>query len=135
MRRGRNLDDASPGNPQQFRWVTHYADSCETLYARMDMGDDEPKSAWELALERFRKQDAEQGTEEQVLTPEQKAAIEECHRSYKAKVAELEIMHQSKLATARDAESREKLQIAYRRDLERAAEDRDRMITRIRVGR
>jgi len=29
------------------------------------MGDDEPKSAWELAMERFRKQDAVQGTMEQ----------------------------------------------------------------------
>jgi len=40
------------------------------------MTDDEPKSAWEIAMERFRKQDAERGEVEQTLTREQKAAIE-----------------------------------------------------------
>jgi len=99
------------------------------------MGDDELKSAWQLTMERFRKQDAEQGTEEQALTPEQKDAIEECRRSHKAKVAELEIMHQSKLAAVQDPESLEKIENAYRRDLERAAEDRDRVIARIRGGK
>ncbi len=54
------------------------------------MTDEEPKSAWEIALERFRKQDAEKGVVEQALTEEQKAAIEECRRSYQAKIAELE---------------------------------------------
>jgi hypothetical protein len=99
------------------------------------MSDDEPKSAWDLAMERFRNQDAEQGTEEQALTQEQKAAIEECRRDHKAKVAELEIMQGSRLAAARDAESREKIEEAYRRDLERAASDRDRVIARIRSGK
>ena len=99
------------------------------------MTDNEPKSAWELAMERFRKQDAEQGTEEQALTPEQKDAIEECRRFHKAKVAELEIMLRSRLAEAQDAESREKIENAYRRDLERAVEDRDRVIARIRGGK
>ena len=99
------------------------------------MGDDEPKSAWELAMERFRKQDAEQGTKEQPLTPEQKDALEECRRFHKAKVAELEIMLRSKLDEAQDSESREKIKNAYRQDLERAAEDRDRVIARIRGGK
>jgi hypothetical protein len=99
------------------------------------MDNDKPKSAWELAMERFRKQDAEQGTKEQALTPDQKAAIEDCRRAHKAKVAELEIMHRSRLAAAGDAESREKIEEAYRRDLERAAEDRDRVIARIRAGK
>ena len=85
-------------------------------------------------MERFRKQDAERGAVEQSLTPEQKAAIEECRRSHKAKVAELEIMHKSRIAAVQDAESREKLESAYRRELERAAEDRDRAIARIRGG-
>src|SRR5512138_2405318 len=97
---------------------------------RVEMSDDEPKSAWELAMERFRKQDAEQGIAEQSLTQEQKAAVEECRRSYKAKVAELEIMHKSRLATVQDPEGREKMENNYRRDLERAAEERDRAIAR-----
>ena len=99
------------------------------------MTDDEPKSAWEIAMERFRKQDAERGEVEQTLTREQKAAIEDCRRSYSAKVAELEIMHSSKRAAAPDMEALEKLESAYRRDLERAAEDRDRAIARIRAGK
>lgn len=99
------------------------------------MNDDEPKSAWEIAMERFRKEDAEQGIAEQALTQEQKAAIEECRRSYRAKVAELEIMHKSRLAAVQDPEGREKLETTYRRDLERAAEDRDRAITRLRAGK
>jgi intergrase/recombinase len=99
------------------------------------MTDDEPKSAWQLAMERFRKQDAEQGAVEQSLSQEQKVAIEECRRFHKAKVAELEIMYKSKLAVAQDTESCEKLESAYRRELERAAEDRDRVIARIRAGK
>jgi len=96
------------------------------------MTDDEPKSAWELAMERFRKQDAEKGIEETALTEEQKAAIEECRRSHKAKIAELEIMHHSKLAAIQDPESRQALERNYRRDIDRAAEDRDRAIAKIR---
>ncbi len=96
------------------------------------MTDDEPKSAWELALERFRKQDAEQGVVGPALTEEQKAAIEECRRSYKARIAELEIMHHSKLAGVQDQESLEALDRNYRRDVERATEDRDRTIAKIR---
>lgn len=99
------------------------------------MSDDEPKSAWELAMERFRKQDAEQGVAEPALTEEQKAAIEECRRTYKARIAELEIMHHSKLAGIGDQESLETLERNYRRDLERAAEDRDREIAKIRGGK
>jgi hypothetical protein len=124
MRRAPN-DEALPQSP----------DSCDTLDAWIDMTNDEPKSAWELAMERFRKEDAERGAVEQALTQEQKAAIEECRRSHRAKVAELEIMHKSKIAAVQDAESREKFESAYRRDLERAAEDRDRTIARIRAGK
>ncbi len=99
------------------------------------MTNDEPKSAWELAMERFRKQDAERGTGEQALTQEQRAAIEECRRSHRAKVAELEILHKARIASVQDAEKRESLETAYRRDLERAAEEKDRAIARIRNGK
>ncbi len=99
------------------------------------MTDDEPKSAWELAMERFRKQDAEQGTVETPLTEDQKSAIEDCRRSYRARIAELEIMHQSKRAGIQDPEGLEALERNYRRDVERAAEDRDRTIAKIRSGK
>ena len=39
--------------------------------------DDEPKSAYELAMERLRKKDAESGAESRPLTDEQRAAIAE----------------------------------------------------------
>ncbi len=99
------------------------------------MTDDEPKSAWELAMERFRKQDAEQGALTPALNEGQKAAIEECRRAYKARIAELEIMHHSKLAGTQDPEGLETLERNYRRDVERAAEDRDRTIAKIRSGK
>ncbi len=99
------------------------------------MTDDEPKSAWELAMERFRKQDAEEGVVGAPLTEDQKAAIEDCRRSYKARIAELEIMHHSKLAGTQDPEGLETLERNYRRDVERAAEDRDRTIAKIRSGK
>ncbi len=99
------------------------------------MTDEEPKSAWELAMERFRRQDAEKGAVEQSLTQQQKAAIEECRRAHTAKVAELEIMYQSKMKATQDPEKRQIVESSYRRDLDRAAEDRDRAIAKIRSGK
>ena len=98
------------------------------------MADDEPKSAYELAMERLRKQDAEQGRLDQPLTDQQKKAIEEARRACQAKIAQLEIMHRSRLAGVDDAEARATLERAYRRDVERATDDRDRAIAKIRRG-
>jgi len=96
------------------------------------MSDEEPKSAYELAMERLRKQDAEHGFAERPLNDAQKAAIAEAQRTCQAKLAELEIMHRSKLAGVRDADTRDALERNYRREVERAREDRDRTIARIR---
>jgi len=98
------------------------------------MSDEEPKSAYELAMERLRKQDAEQGLSEQPLSDAQKEAIAEAQRTCKAKLAELEIMHNSKLAGVSEPDAREVLKQNYRRDVERAREERDRAIARIRRG-
>ena len=98
------------------------------------MSEDEPKSAYELAMERLRNKDVEQGIEERSLTEEQKAAIAEAQRTCRAKLAELEIMHKSKVAGIQDAEALEALQRNYRRDVERATGDRDRAIAKIRKG-
>jgi hypothetical protein len=62
------------------------------------MSDEEPKSAIELATERLRRQDAKQGIVERPLTDDQKGRIEEARRVCRAKLAQLEIMHQSKKA-------------------------------------
>jgi hypothetical protein len=98
------------------------------------MSDEEPKSAYELAMERLRKQDAEQGLSEQPVNDAQKAAIAEAQRACQAKLAELEIMQKSKLAGVFDAEALEALEKNYRRDVERVREERDRAIARIRRG-
>jgi hypothetical protein len=93
---------------------------------------DAPKSALELVMERLRRKDAEAGVEQQTLTEAQKAAIADARSMYEARVAEQQILHRSKLATARSSEERERFEEEYRRDLERLATDRDAKIRRIR---
>src|SRR3954462_1778474 len=61
------------------------------------MSDDKPlKSAIELAMERMARKDAEAGITSKPVTDEQKAAIAETRNFYEAKLAELEVLHQSK---------------------------------------
>lgn len=54
-----------------------------------------PKSAYELAMERLRKTDADAGVDGQPLTEAQRAAILDIRQLYGAKIAELEILHES----------------------------------------
>jgi hypothetical protein len=96
------------------------------------MSDEAPKSALELAMERLRRQDVEDGVVEKTLTAEQKAEIAEVRQVYSAKVAQEEILFKSKLAMTRDPEERMKLEEGYRRDLQRLSEDRDRKIEKLR---
>lgn len=96
------------------------------------MTDGAPKSALELAMERLRRQDETAGVAEPPLTDEQKQAIAEARNVCEAKVAELKILHQSKLATTWEPEARAKLEDEHRRDLERVTGDRDRKIKDIR---
>jgi hypothetical protein len=93
------------------------------------LSDEEaPKSAYELAMERLRKKDREEGVTEQAVTGEQRAAIAEIRKVYEAKLAEREILHQSSLRKARDPEAFTKLEEEYRRDRERINDERDRKI-------
>ena len=96
------------------------------------MAHDGPKSSYELAMERLRQKDKEASVEDRPLTEEQKAAIAEARQFYTAKVAELDILHQSALAGATSAEEIERLNDNLRRDKERLAGDRDRKIAQIR---
>ena len=96
--------------------------------------DDEPKSAYELAMERLRRQDAESGAESQPLTDEQRAAIAEVRNFYEAKAAEVEVLHQSSLRRALEPDARALLEDQYRRDRERLNSERDAKIERIRRG-
>ena len=96
------------------------------------MSDEAPKSALELAMERLRRKDVEDGVVEKTLTAEQKAEIAEVRQVYSAKVAQEEILFKSKLAMTRDPEERMKLEEGYRRELQRLSEDRDRKIEKVR---
>ena len=106
----------------------------ERRYHRHMTEDDEPKSAYELAMERLRRQDAESGAESQPLTDEQRAAIAEVRNFYEAKAAEVEVLHQSSLRRALEPDARALLEDQYRRDRERLNSERDGKIQRIRRG-
>jgi hypothetical protein len=98
------------------------------------VADEAPKSAYELAMERLRQKDKEQGVDDRPLSAEQREAIAEARRVAEARLAEREILHQSAVKGVLEPESREKLEEEYRRDRERIASDRDRKIEQIRAG-
>ena len=96
------------------------------------MEDESPKSAIELAMARFKKQDADQGVSERTLTDEQKAEIAEVRKMYAAKLAQEEILFKSKMQGLMDSAVRQDVQDHYRRDVERINHERDRKIEKIR---
>jgi len=96
------------------------------------MPSDGPKSAYELAMERFRQKDREAGVEERPLTDEQKAAIAEARQVYQARIAEREILHRDALRKAQTREEVEKLASELARDRDRLANDRDGKIAEIK---
>jgi len=99
------------------------------------MSDDgAPKSAYELAMERLRKKDAESGVEPRELTEAQRAALAEARNFYDAKIAEREVLHQSAVRKVPDPEALAALERDYRRDRERLASERDAKMERIRRG-
>jgi hypothetical protein len=98
------------------------------------MASDGPKSAFELAMERLRQKDREEGVVESPLTEEQKAAIGEARKVYEAKVAERQILHRDSLRKAQSAEEVAKLNAELTQDLGRFARDRDRKIADIKGG-
>lgn len=93
---------------------------------------DAPKSAYELAMEKLKKQDVEAGVEAQVLTEAQRAAIAEAKNMYEARVAERRILHQSAVLSVFDPAELAERETELRRDLERFATDRDARIKKIR---
>lgn len=99
------------------------------------VSDDAPKSALELAMERLRKKDKDDGVLAQPVTNAQRAAIAEARSVSEAKLAEREILFKSKMAVVRELEAREVIEQEYRRDRERITSDRDRKIEEIRGGR
>lgn len=98
------------------------------------MEDGSPRSAYDLAMERLRKKDADAGIKNIPLTDEQKAAIAEARNFCEAKLAEREVLHQSTVRRTPDPEALKVIEEGYRRDRERFVSDRDAKIERIRRG-
>jgi hypothetical protein len=96
---------------------------------------DGPKSAYEIAMERLRKKDAEAGVVDQPLTDAQKAAIAEARKFFDAKVAEREILHRDALMKARSHEEVAKLNEELTQDRGRMEREREQKIANIRAGK
>jgi primosomal protein N'' len=97
--------------------------------------DDKPiKSAYELAMERLKKKDAEEGVQTTPITDEQKAAIAEARSFYGAKIAEQEVLLEARLRQSVDAAEREVIGQELRRMRERYASERESKIEKIRRG-
>lgn len=94
--------------------------------------EDKPKSAVELAMERLRQKDADSGVAGRPPTDEQRALIADARNLHASKVAELEILHRSKMAGLFDPAERGQADEAYRRDLARLHDDLERRIAKVR---
>ena len=98
------------------------------------MSDDRPKSAYELAMERLQKKDAEAGIVQKTITEDQKAAIAEIRSRYQSKIAELEILHRGNTIAIVDPLALQTAEDEYRRDRERLNNERESKIEAIRAG-
>ena len=97
--------------------------------------DDAPKSAYELAMERLRKKDRDEGVQERAPTAAERKAIAEARQMADARLAEREILHASKMRGVLEPEAREALEQEYRRDRERIISDRNGKIEEARRGK
>jgi hypothetical protein len=93
-----------------------------------------PKSAYELAMERLRQKDAEAGDVREAVSDEQKAEIAEVRSRAEARIAELKILHQSKVLGIFDPDAHALVDGEFRRDIQRIEEDREARIAKIRGG-
>ena len=99
-------------------------------------GDGGPKSSFELAMERLRKKDAEDGVTTRPMTDQQKSAIAEVRSFYDSRIAEQEILQQSAMKQLRggDPAQLDEVSRRFRRERERLASERDAKVDRIRLG-
>ena len=97
------------------------------------MTDEKPlKSSLELAMERLAKKDADAGVAATPVTDAQKAAIAEVRNFYEAKIAELEVLHHSKMKATFDPAEQEVLAQQYRRERDHFNSERDFKIEKLR---
>ena len=88
-----------------------------------------PKSAYELAMEKLK---ARGNYEERKLTGEQKAAIADIRSRYRARVAEAEIQHQSRLASVTTYEELDKMKTELAREKERLNAEMEEKVEEVR---
>jgi hypothetical protein len=98
------------------------------------MSDNVPKSAYELAMERLRKKDQDEGITVVPLTDEQRTQIAEVRNFYEAKIAEQKVLHESAMRRTLDPAERDTLVEQHRRELEHFTSARDAKIEKIRRG-
>ena len=99
------------------------------------MEDEKPlKSAYELAMERLRTKDREEGVEEsKPLSDEQRHRITELRAESQAKLAEMEILHRKHVAAAGgEPEKLRELEEKYRIDRERVESRLESAIAKVR---
>jgi hypothetical protein len=96
------------------------------------MADQGPKSAFEIAMERLRLKDAQEGIEQRPRTERQKAAIAEVRSLCEAKLAQEQVMYQSAATLAPDPQVLAELHEQYQRERARITRERDEEIERIR---
>lgn len=90
------------------------------------------KSAYELAMERLQKKDADAGVEHKPVTDAQKAAIAEIRNFYESKLAEVQVLHEGKMRELFEPAERDARMEEYRRDRERLTSERDAKIEKAR---
>jgi hypothetical protein len=101
------------------------------------MSDDAgPKSSLELAMERLRKKDLEEGVTTRPLTDQQKRDIAEVRSLYDSKIAEQDILKQSAMKSlfGADPAALEEVDRRFRRERERLVSERDAKVEKIRQG-
>ena len=98
------------------------------------MSDQPPKSAYEIAIERLRQKDVEDGIERRPPTEQQKTAMTEVRSFYEARLAQEDVMYRSAPLRTVDPEARAALQEEYQRARTRLVSERDAKIARIRTG-
>ena len=94
------------------------------------------KSAYEIAMEKLRKQDAERSETRPMLTAGQKEEIAGIRQRGQARLAEREILHQAdmrKAAVLQDPEAVRAAEESYRKDRARIEEETEAKVRAVRL--
>ena len=85
-------------------------------------------------MERLRKKDEEAGVTSRTLTDADKAAIAEVRSFYEARLAEQQVLHESRVGRMADPAEREAADAEWRHERERLVAERDRKVEKLRNG-